>query len=266
MKIKSLWIYGEIRKIYKKIKKKYYQTQDKVFISSKNTNCVRLPYLLKKYKGGGTLLVVFSGCYEGGATYNYVGTCNKLKVNRLYIKDDFAPNHRGCYYIGSDGMYNVEMAVCELIDSVVQKLNIDKLIFAGSSKGGYAALNFSLMYKGSYAICGAPQYYLANYLNNSTFYVNLKEIVGKITDESIETLNNRLKLKIYETTPTQTIYMIYSSVEHTYKEHIEDMIHDLKSAGFQLNECQMDFEEHGDIGKYFPSYLIDSIVNILKEK
>lgn len=94
----------------------------------------------------------------------------------------------------------------------------------------------------------------------------MKEIIGIIADESIETLNNRLKLKIYETKPTQTIYVIYSSVEHTYKEHIEDMIHDIKYAGFQLNECQMDFEEHGDIGKFFPRYLIDSIDNILKEK
>lgn len=156
--------------------------------------------------------------------------------------------------------------MCELIDNVVQKLKIDKLIFAGSSKGGYAALNFSLMYKGSYAICGAPQYYLADYLNNSTFCVNLKEIVGKITDESLKTLNNRLKLKICETTPTQKIYLIFSSVEHTYKEHIKDMIYDLKSADFQLNECRMEFEEHGDIGKFFPSYLIDSVTSILKEK
>ena len=87
-------------------------------------------------------------------------TIKECGVNRLFIKDDFGPNQCGDYYLGCNGTYSVENAVFELIDRYIKLVKPKKIIFFGSSKEGYAAINFGLRYPDSKMIVAAPQYYL----------------------------------------------------------------------------------------------------------
>mgnify|MGYP003302966183 CR=1 FL=1 len=117
---------------------------------------VKVKYILKKKKGVDFLVIVFSACTRNGlkARYNYVKTLNNMKCNRLYILDDYAKDQRGSYYIGRDFKFNEEVAVEALIRKVISDIQPQKVIFCGSSKGGYAALNFGMKFPNSYMLVG----------------------------------------------------------------------------------------------------------------
>ena len=133
----------------KRIIRKYYEffiTKFKILREQKifNYENVKVKYMLKEEKEADALTIVFSACTRKGlkARYNYVKTLDGIPSNRLYILDDYAKDHRGSYYLGSDFQFNEEKATDALIKQIIAVLKPKKLIFCGSSKGGYAALNF----------------------------------------------------------------------------------------------------------------------------
>ena len=80
-------------------------------------------------------------------------------------------------------------------------------------------------------IVAAPQYYLGTYLDNYKWKGNLEEILGgSISVDNKYQLDNRLKEKILSDkySKSQTVYLHYSDQEHTYEEHIADLISDLR--------------------------------------
>ncbi len=214
------------------------------------------------------MIIGFQAFSDKGARYNYVRTIRDFDANRLYIKDDFGKNHRGNYYLGCNGKFSVERSVYELIDKYIKKCNARKLIFIGSSKGGYAALNFGIHYKCSEMIIAAPQYYVGTYLNSDKFMVNLEDIVGKnVTGDMIGQLDRRLKEKIKNDTMggTQRVYIHYSDREHTYEEHVKDLLEDLSARGIQICENVGNYTEHTDLRYYFPEYLRQCLEEIIRE-
>lgn len=61
------------------------------------------------------------------------------------------------------------------------------------------------------------------------------------------------------------IFIHYSTQEHTYKEHIEQLIDDLHKKGYSIIEDIRDYSDHGDVKYYFPKFLLDSLKVIEKE-
>lgn len=111
-------------------------------------------------------------------------------------------------------------------------------------------------------IIGAPQYYLGTYLDKKSTRTNLEYLIGKITDEGILKLNIRLKDRIATSKiQPEHVYFHYSNNEHTYEDHVKDMLADLKSAKVPVTEDIHNYPKHGDLKEYFPPYLIA----ILKE-
>lgn len=240
--------------------------KEKKFISCEGGE--KLHYLFFPQKNSNVLLIGFQAFSDKGARYNYVRSISNFPVNRLYIKDDFAENHRGNYYLGCNGTYSVERSVYELIEKYIQKCNAGKLIFIGSSKGGYAAVNFGIHYKFSKMIIAAPQYYVGTYLNHDKFMVNLEDILGKhITEDMLRQLDGRLREKIRNDTmaDTQKIYIHYSDKEHTYEEHIKDLLADLSAQGIRISENVGNYTEHTDLRYYFPDYLRQCLEEVLRE-
>lgn len=255
-----------IRRVVNRIYTQYVTPlQEKKFKMGGGTE---IKYLFYPNKGSKVLIVGFQACHKDGARYNYVTTLRGLECNRLYIKDDFAANHRGNYYIGrgQSGEYDVEPGVNELIQKMVNETNADKIIFIGSSKGAYAAVNFLTQYKGAIAVIASPQYYLGNYLNCDHHMDNLISIVGEpVTDEKVAELNQRLKKKIQRGVygETQKVYIHYSVNDLTYDEHIKDMLEDLRAVGIDIVEDIGNYEIHEELKYYFPDFLINSISEIL---
>ena len=213
------------------------------------------------------LLVGFQGCHDKEARYNYVRTCESLNVHRLFIKDDFAPNGRGSYYVGEKGTYSVERLVHTMVRNFMDRLQPDRVIFMGSSKGGYGAINCGIEFPNAIIVAGAPQYRLGTYLDKPANRPNLIDIIGEYTPENIAALDVRLEQKIKSNphAATQTCYLHYSNVEHTYEKHIRAMRQDILESGITLHEDIESYPEHSDVGKYFPAYLV-KIVNSYMDK
>ncbi len=213
------------------------------------------------------LLIGFQGCHDKEARYNYVRTCGRFNIHRLFIKDDFAPNGRGSYYLGEYGQYNVERLTHQLIQEFIHRLSPTRVLFIGSSKGGYSAINFGIEFPNAIILAGAPQYRLGSYLDKPINRPNLVDIIGEYTAERIAALDHRLEQKILKNTlaGTQLCCLHYSNREHTYEKHIRDLLADLKSTGMTVYENIADYLEHSDVGKYYPDFLSSAIYAIITE-
>ncbi|KFI88042.1 EpsK [Bifidobacterium reuteri DSM 23975] len=236
-----------------------------------------LKYMYQPCKGSDRLLVVFSACTRRGipARYNYMRTLKDVPVNRLFILDDFGEDHRGGYYLGAYPDFEMEKATKALIDKFIARREISKVCFGGSSKGGWAALNFGVQYAGhglgAEIITGAPQYWLGTYLQAPGGMVTLRSIAAENINDLpavYEALNNHLKRRIEENrfAHEQTIYIHYSEREHTYKDHIRDLIVILRNKGYILIEDVQEYENHGDVSLYFPKFFVKAVDAVLSMK
>ena len=246
------------------MKKKIHSLFFKIYIRLSQKRFYRLKYLFQRHRSSDMLVVCFSG-FAGGnsARYNYVQTLQTQRINKLFILDDFGYNRQGSYYLGENGDWYLPEMVVGLIKKIQTKNNIRHLIMVGSSKGASAALFYATKMNADFCIIGAPQYFIGNYLNTDDHLSILEGIMGDKSSDSIQKLNNVMHdcLRLsYGRKPK--VYIHYSPMEHTYPEHIADMVHDMKMNGYTVEEdADYDYVDHGQVAKYFPSYLL----NVLKK-
>ena len=154
-----------------------------------------------------------------------------------------------------------------LIDKMVEEIKPAKIVFCGSSKGGYSALNFGTQYPDSVMIVGAPQYYLTSYLVASGNLHTLEHIIGERTEERDAKLEHYLehKLKSNPYIDTQQIFLHFSDKEHTYEEHIQYMLKDLETCGYHVEKDVADYANHSDISFHFPDFLRKHIGAVIEK-
>lgn len=217
----------------------------------------RLKYILFK-NNSDTLVVVFSGFPREGckAGYNYMRTLKNVKINKLFILDDFGYGDRGSYYLGEDNGQILIEKIIKLIDEIKNKQFIKNIYCVGSSKGGWASLFYGLKINANYIICGSPQYYLGNYLTLNDKHKNIMEsIVGEINKENISFLNQLLKREILEKKSHAKILLHYSINEESYNTDVKFLLNDLKENGYKLIEDKAYYKEHSEVAVYFPETL-----------
>lgn len=235
-------------------------TQEKKF----HYNHTTLKYMLQD-EGEDNLIIVFSACTRKGlrARYNYVRTLKNTRGTKLFILDDKAKDHRGGYYIGSNFQFEEELATKQFIDTMIEHTKPKKVIFCGSSKGAWAAMNFGLQYENSFIIAGAPQYYLATYLIEDDSLITLEHIMGERTEEKVTYLDTYLQKRIQSCKDHgNQIFLHFSNQEHTYFEHIKDMVDELEDHNYQVTYHIESYLEHSDISYYFPDFLVSTIEQI----
>lgn len=235
----------------------------KIYIGDKyNINYLLQTNLLSK-----DILIVFTSCTKPGqkARYNYIKTLDKFKCNKLFILDDFGFDNRGAYYLGKNNDFDIEKDVNSLISYIINKFNIEKKIFIGSSKGGYAALYFGLPFKNSIIITGAPQYMLGNYLSIPNHNKILEYIMGDIGVNSINKLNSLMenKLKLYKEN-NNTIYLHYSKQEETYISDISLLVKELENLNYKVFYDIEDYKTHSELTKFFPDFIKNILINNIK--
>lgn len=229
-----------------------------------------LKYYFSPYSKSKALIVSFAAFPGKGnsAGYNYVARLKGIKANKLFLLDDiWNPVNIGSYYLGKDGEWYLEKDVTDLICQMKNQYGFDKVIMIGSSKGGTSALYFGIKMEADYCIIGAPQYHVGNYLSSEHMKPILKTIMGDDSQESIDKLNNYIPLEIQKSNAKKPIvYVHYSPKEHTYRDHIKDMISDLKENGYKvIEDNEYNYEQHSDVAAYFPQYLIGVIKRIVAE-
>lgn len=93
----------------------------------------------------------------------------------------------------------------------------------------------------------------------------MRDIVGEVTQNKVRYLNNRLKNKIIEKGKMNkpTVYIQYSDMEHTYEDHIKYLLSDLYNADIDVHEEVLHYPNHGDLYKYFPKYLVETVNRLI---
>lgn len=128
---------------------------------------------------------------------------------------------------------------------------------AGSSKGGTCAIYYGLKYEADEIFAGACQYHVGTYLSPEKLRDVFFAMMGQQADEiTINKLNRMLPEMIANHKNSKTIvHVLYSKQEHTYDEHIIDLLSDLKYNGITTIEKEDYYKTHDENGIYFSSYL-----------
>ena len=124
----------------------------------------------------------------------------------------------------------------------------------GSSKGGTAALFYGLKINAQEIIIGACQYRIGSYVAN---YPDIfKGMTGKdVNGEDVKSLDSIMPDLLSKSKKAKAhIHLVHSVKEPTYERDIKYLINDLNSNGFNWTEIECGFENHIDIGKYYPPY------------
>lgn len=245
-----------------KIVKKYYEFVITKFKVLKYQRCfkfrdVNLKYMYKSVEQSEVLAIVFSACTRPGlaARYNYVKTLDGMKCNRLYILDDFGEDKRGSYYLGKIPEFLEQQATISLIQKIIKDTTPKKILFCGSCKGGYAALNIGTRFENSVMIIGEPTYKIA-----SEFRLDknlMRHWMGQVTEEKISYLDNYLCNQLANNSykENQRIELFYSLKDEYYEPHTMPLLQDLERNGYDFEKETSDFAAHADLGLYFADFL-----------
>lgn len=198
------------------------------------------------------MTIVFSGFPENEKpVFNYVKTLKNWKVDKLFILDDFA--YKGSYYWYHNGSNEPLKWVQLLINKRINRRRYDKIVTLGSSKGGTCAIFFGLTSKVDEVYAAACQYYIGQYLNTDEHRRIFQSMMGtKAGDKEQKILDSMMPDVIQTNAGSRTrIHLMYSKEEHTYQEHIADLIKDLDKNGIEHTDKTESFKEHGEVGKFF---------------
>lgn len=262
-------VYNKMQNKAKRVFQKYFEyliTKIKlIFLQRKfRFEDVEIKYILKKNVFSKDLIVIFGSCTRNGikARYNYMRTLEKVRANKLFILDDFAEDQRGSYYLGANWKFNEEHSTLALIKKIMKDIETDKVICCGSSKGGYAAIDFGLQIDSAYIVAGAPQYFLYDYLREDKS--RLEYIMGSYSQEKANCLNCYLQNRIRSNqSGNHKFFLHFSNKEHTYFEHVEHLISELRLNGFDVSCDVSDYTNHSDLSYFFPDFLVSSLNEIL---
>ena len=219
-------------------------------------------YLFYPKKNSKILIVILQAFHPAGARYNYIATLSDVKANRLYIKDDYDPAS-GNFHLGHKGTFSQEADVHAFIRQIAEKCHAEKLIFVGSCKGGFCALNFGIEFPGSSMIVGAPIYLVGSKMMElKKWHRALADVIGaEPTPEGIRALDDRLRDKIRNDPYKQThrFYVHYSVNDHYYDDGVIYLLEDLENIHATLDRNQADYQGHDNLKWFFPDYLKKSI-------
>lgn len=225
----------------------------------------RIRYLLFR-RNSPVWVVVFSAFDSTNRIrlYNYVKSLSKLNANFIFLSDPYG--YRGSYYLLENGYNTPEIQVQRFLSKIIPQ-KTGAILYAGTSKGGSAALYFGLKNKVDYIIIGACQYLVGHYVAN---YPDVfRGMTGnEVNSADIEMIDSILYNCIKESAQSKTeIHLIHSKLEPTYEMDEKYLIEDLNRYKYNWTEIEKGFKEHNDVGKYFPQYakmLIQEIINQIR--
>lgn len=231
-----------------------------------------IKYLLYPNAESDKLVVIFQAINTKQA-YNYIKTLKEFNVNKLFIKDDYGLDEltKSSYYLGVKKDLSIAKYTQELIQETVNKLNIKKenLIFAGSSKGGYAALYHGYLFGAGNIIPGGPQIMLGDYLYQthpaSIRFEIFQSIVGDFTEENKKWANEQLYDVVSKSKAPYPQTKIHIGLkEPHYNDHVkyfENWVDELKISNVEI--AGEDYSTHEELAEFYPPFLYREVKRII---
>lgn len=203
----------------------------------------------------GKLLVVFSAIgAEYDYTFNYRASLAGPKLTKAYILDDFG--RQGSYYWVDHGDESIFRGTQELLTRLVEELGLDwsDVMFAGSSKGGTAALLHGVTLGVGRILLGAPQYRVGDYLSGAAPQI-LEFMTGGASDEDRVALNGWAKHIVLNGQRRSAIRVVVGTADHHLVSHVTPLLEDAVEAGYKVDSLVLSGVPHGEIGWVFKHLL-----------
>lgn len=233
---------------------------EKVFKSKKDIKYLFYPNKESKY-----LAIIFSSYAVSKtikAAYNYIESLKNIKINKLFILDDYGYDGRGCWYLGENLDFSVEYSVNELIRYIQNENNIqsENIIACGSSKGGFAATYYGIKYRYGHIIVAAPQILLYNYICH---FENILKAMESKEYDTVNILNNLiLDLDICE----YTKFHIYCGISDGHlKQHVIPLVKKILKENNNKIYLELINGNHSDIGIFFKEKICEDINSIVDD-
>lgn len=231
---------------------------EKIHVSN---NGIRYCFKKAKFKNKDKLIVIFSAFSSDRAKYNYINTLSLFDCNKLYILDDYGS--KGSYYLGLNGMLDIETSVVSLISNIMHENNIlfKNVISVGSSKGGTAALYYGMKYNYGNIIVGAPQYKIGTYLSDLSIKTYGEEIFGEINLANRIKYDNLIRLVCNS---NSNVFLLTSDGDNQYKKVLKEFENISKELDIKLSISKCEINHHNEISREFPKFLSENLGNLLK--
>lgn len=215
-------------------------------------------YLLEEPKtleGRSRLVVVFSAIgAEYDFTYNYRSSLSNLDTYRLYVLDDFGK--RGSYYFADHRDESIYRSVQLFLRHIFSSLGVaeTETTFAGSSKGGTAALIHGLPLGVRNIVVGAPQFKPGTYLKANA--PEILEFIAGGSNESARKWLDEAAFKAMRARPSWSrVRVIVGKTDHHYEAHAVPLEAALRECGIDVSLMVMQGVNHQEIGRPFSAYL-----------
>lgn len=204
-------------------------------------------------------LVIFFPSVDTIPTRNimsYYAFSENLHANVLHIVDNFGSHGNYLYSFINE---TIQFTVYELIKHILQKLDIslNNTYFVGSSKGGFCAIYYSLLFGNGNVIAGEPQIRLGDFLFRRGWETKedcrsiIYAMTGQINTIDQDKLNNILfsmTLKAENYQGRVTIH--YGARTGYYNLHVKFINEILLGYGAsisQINCVEHDISSHNEI-------------------
>lgn len=210
---------------------------------------------------GNKLLVVFSAIgAEHDFTFNYRSTVENNKLAKAFVLDDFG--RQGSYYWADHGDDSIFQETQRLLRILVAELDVnwEDVMFAGSSKGGTAALLHGVTLGVGRIVLGAPQYRVGDYLFAAAPRI-LEFMTGGATDAHRVALNECTSSIVRNGQRKSSIRVAVGSADHHLKSHVLPLMEEAKAAGYSIENLTLPGVPHSEIGGVFKHLLSAEVLN-----
>lgn len=197
------------------------------------------------------LLVVFSAIgAEYDFTFNYRATIERNNLSKAFVLDDFG--RQGSYYWMDHGDDSIFLETQRFLANLVieQGVDLSDVMFAGSSKGGTAALLHGVTLGVGRVLLGAPQYRVGDYLLNAAPRI-LNFMAGEASEESKQSLNDRAREILLRGQRRTAIRVAVGSGDHHLVSHVGPLTEDARAAGYNVSSLVLPGVPHNKIGWVF---------------
>ncbi|MDQ3226141.1 MAG: hypothetical protein M3Q50_05870, partial [Chloroflexota bacterium] len=105
--------------------------------------------------GSRTLLVLFGGIAGGVSmpVFEFFRLTSELPVNKAFLRDP----RRGWYQLGIPGLGDSATAVLDHLQAIIARAGTGRVVMAGASAGGFAAILFGALCAADEVIAFSPQ-------------------------------------------------------------------------------------------------------------
>jgi pimeloyl-ACP methyl ester carboxylesterase len=227
---------------------------------------VPVKYVLEKAdRPEAPLVVVFSGARKRGEAprYNWYRLLQGCDCHRLYLLDVVgAGDPEGpAWYLGPARGTEVPESVAELLRAAAREVGVprERVVTAGSSMGGWAAIYYGALVGVGHVVAGEPQIRLGDYLSGPAFHEIAEHLAGGSGPEDQEFLNRLVFDAVCAAAPVPEIHLCCGA-ESPYREaHIAPLVELLDQLGASWELELIEGQDHGTIRKWFALFLVERL-------